>query len=283
MQFFLNFLRGIVIGVAEIIPGISGGTMAVLMNIYNDLIVAISNFKQQFKQSFLLLFPLLLGMGMSILALSHIIKNLLLSYPMQMNFLFLGLILGIIPMLLRKATTTKVQLINIIPLIVMLTIMLCLTWISFRSGTISNTVITVMNIYTFGRFLLVGFLAAICLILPGISGSMVMVIFGVYDSVIVAISSFHLIMLIPIAIGILLGITFGSKLLSHLLQNFPQPTYFAICGLVGGSTVPLFLRALILPATFITTVYSAIFLFIGIFISLLFTSNILVRHKKTTI
>ena len=283
MQFFFNFLRGIVIGIAEIIPGISGGTMAVLMNIYSDLIAAISNFKQQFKQSFFLLFPLLLGMGMSILALSHIIKNLLLSYPMQMNFLFLGLILGIIPMLFRKATTDKVQPINVIPLIVMLTIMLCMTWISFRSGTISNTVITVMSIYTFGRFLLVGFLAAICLILPGISGSMVMVIFGVYDSVIVAISSLHLIMLLPIAIGILLGITLGSKILSHLLQNFSQPTYFAICGLVCGSTIPLFLRALILPATFITTVYSVIFLFIGIFISLLFTSNTFVRHKKTTI
>lgn len=281
MYSFLNFLRGMVIGVAEIIPGVSGGTMAVLMNIYDESITAVSRLKNQFKKSALFLLPLGLGMGVSILLLSRVIKSLLATYPMQMNALFLGLVVGIIPLLWRKATAQKVVKINIAPLVIMLVIMLWTTWMSFSSGTIANAVITTMDTGTFIRFLSIGFLAAVCLILPGISGSMIMVIFGIYDSVITAISSFNVVMLVPVAVGVLLGIAFGSKVLAYFLRYFPQPTYFAICGLVIGSTVPLGLRAGMVPADMVTMAFAAAALLVGIGTSLLFTSDILVGGRRT--
>lgn len=273
MQYVLNFLRGAVIGVAEIIPGVSGGTMAVLMNIYGELIGAVSGLKRRFRQSALFLLPLVLGMGAAILALSHAIKFLLANYPMQVNFLFLGLVLGIVPMLLRRATATKTRLAHAAPMFVMLAIMLLLTWLSFSSGVISNEVLTEMDAGVFFRFLIVGFLAAVCLILPGISGSMIMVIFGVYDSVIVAISALHLIMLVPVAIGVLLGVAFGSKLIAECLRLFPKQTYFAICGLVLGSAAPLILRATSSGVTLVSALTSAAMLAVGVGVSLLFTSD----------
>lgn len=278
MQYLVNFLRGAVIGVAEIIPGVSGGTLALLMNVYDELIGAIGGLKKQFRKSARFLVPLVLGMGAAILALSHVIKFLLAAYPMQVNFLFLGLILGILPMLFRKATATKVRPIHTAPLFIMLAIMLLMAWVSFGSGVISNAVITAMSAGVFIRFLLVGFLAAVCLILPGISGSMVMVIFGIYDSVIVAVSGLHIIMLMPVGIGILLGVLFGSKMIAYCLRHFPQPTYFAICGLVVGSIVPLVLRAFSHAISPMAIAISVLTLLVGIGTSLLFSGDALTRR-----
>lgn len=286
MQFLLNLLRGAVIGVAEIIPGVSGGTMAVLMKVYDKLIGSISHLKKQFKKSVGFLLPLVIGMLAAIVALSHVIQFLLANYPMQVNFLFLGLILGILPMLFRKATEKKVRPAHVVPFFVTLAVMVVLACFYFTTDT---SVVTQMDALQFLRFMAVGFLAAICLMLPGISGSMVMVIFGIYSSVIAAVSSMHLVILVPVAIGILLGLAFGSKGIDFCLRHFPQPTYFAICGLVLGSAISLVQRALYPDAAGKALslpgggaiVASLITLAVGIGISLLFTSDRLTRgHAK---
>lgn len=278
MRFIKDLLCGAVMGIAEIIPGVSGGTMAVLMNIYDKLIGAISHLKEQFKKSVLYLLPIVLGMGLSILALSHVISPLLQNYPMQVNFLFLGLVIGIIPMLFRRACKGGVKPVHILPFIITLAIMIVLA--CFYSLT-NSSVISTMDAGTFIRFALVGFLAAVCLILPGISGSMIMVIFGIYASVIAAISKLNIIMLVPVAIGVLCGLLFGSKIIDYCLHRFAQATFFAILGLVSGSTISLVQRAL-LPesANKVFTLPGAggiavaiVMLAVGIVVSLFFTSE----------
>lgn len=278
MRFIKDLLCGAVMGIAEIIPGVSGGTMAVLMNIYDKLIGAISHLKEQFKKSVLYLLPIVLGMGLSILALSHVISPLLQNYPMQVNFLFLGLVIGIIPMLFCRACKGGVKPVHILPFIITLAIMIVLA--CFYSLT-NSSVISTMDAGTFIRFALVGFLAAVCLILPGISGSMIMVIFGIYASVIAAISKLNIMMLIPVAIGVLCGLLFGSKIIDYCLHRFPQATFFAILGLVSGSTISLVQRAL-LPesANKVFTLPGAggiavaiVMLAVGIVVSLFFTSE----------
>ena len=242
MNYIKNLLYGAVIGIAEIIPGVSGGTLAVLLGIYDELIAAISHFTKKIKENLKFLIPLLLGMGISILALSHVIKFLLSNYPMAVNFLFLGLIIGILPMLFKKATSGKFKPINIIPFFITLTIMVILA-ITSIIHTNNQTIITTMSFPIFLRFLIIGFLAAVCLILPGISGSMIMVIFGIYDSVINAISELNIIMLLPVGLGVILGILFGSKIIDYCLKKYSQATFFAILGLVLGSTISIYHRA----------------------------------------
>ncbi len=243
MRIVRNVASGIAIGIAEVIPGISGGTIAVLLNIYDELIYAVSHLKENFKQNILFLLLVVLGSGISILAFSHVIKFLLLHYPMPVNFFFLGVVLGLVPMLSKRGTVGGFKIKYVVPFAITFLIMLGLAFIPSAQTEGASTIITEMDPGTFFRFLCVGCLAAICLILPGISGSMIMVIFGIYDSVIVAVSSLHIIMLIPVGLGILIGILFGAKLVDICLQKYSQLTYFAILGLVLGSTISIYNRA----------------------------------------
>ncbi|WOC32549.1 MULTISPECIES: DUF368 domain-containing protein [Caproicibacterium] len=246
MEFVRNLLCGAVMGIAEIIPGVSGGTMAVLLNIYDKLIGSISHIREQFRKSVLYLLPIVLGMGLALVALSHVISPLLENYPMQVNFLFIGLVTGIIPMLLRRARAGCVRPAATVPFFVMLAVMILLA--CFYAVTNSGVILT-MDFGTFIRFAAVGFLAAVCLMLPGISGSMIMVIFGTYASVIAAITRMDLLMLLPVAIGILCGLLFGAKAIDHCMHHYPQATYFAILGLVSGSVISLAQRALLPEAS----------------------------------
>ena len=244
MEHLRNFLCGAVIGVAEIIPGVSGGTLAVLLGVYDKLIAAISRLKENFKKNLLFLVPVVLGMGVSILALSHVIGYLLEHYPMAVNFFFLGLIVGIIPMILRRATKGGLQPVSLIPFFLTLAAMVALFAVPKLLGTeTSGAVIETMSAGVFFRFLGVGALAALCFILPGISGSMIMVIFGIYNSVIAAISKLNIVMLIPVAIGALGGLLFGARLVDVCLKKAPRAAYMAILGLVLGSILSVADRA----------------------------------------
>lgn len=285
MEFIKNLLRGVGMGIAEVIPGVSGGTMAVLMNMYDKLIDAISHLKKQFKSSISLLLPLLLGMALAILAFSHVITPLLQNYPMQVNFLFIGLVSGIIPMLFRHASEGGFKPLQTVSFFVMFMLMILMA--CFYSVT-NTAVITTINAAASVRFALIGFLAAVCLILPGVSGSMIMVIFGIYASVMAAISRLDLLFLVPVAIGIVCGLIFGSKIIDYCLHHFPQATYFAILGLVSGSIISLVQRALLpesagkvftLPGAG-GIVISVLLMAVGVGVSLLFTSDVLIRGKK---
>ena len=115
MEFLTRMVQGLVVGVANIIPGVSGGTMAVVMGIYDKLISAVSDLKKDFKKSVLYLLPIGLGAVLGIVLFSHLIKYLLGSYSMPTNFFFLGLILGSIPMIYRRASREKFQKSSAIP------------------------------------------------------------------------------------------------------------------------------------------------------------------------
>ena len=115
MEFLSRVLKGLVVGVANIIPGVSGGTMAVVMGIYDRLIGAVSDLRRDFKNSLLYLFPIGIGAVLGIVLFSHLIKFLLEGYPMPTNLFFLGLILGSIPMIFRRARKESFQKSSLLP------------------------------------------------------------------------------------------------------------------------------------------------------------------------
>ncbi|HIZ55880.1 MAG TPA: DUF368 domain-containing protein [Firmicutes bacterium] len=247
MNFFIYMFMGVVIGVANIIPGVSGGTMAVVMGVYDDLINAVGNLKKEFKKSVLFLIPIALGAGLGIVLLSKAITWLLQRYPMPVNFFFLGLIAGSIPMIWQKAlgrdqqktaseslykSGAKSRIAHLIAFIAGAAVMLITT---FFSPADTGTVFTQLTLPLFIRLVLVSMIAAIAMIIPGVSGSFMMVLLGTYYTVTAAISSFNIPILIPVAIGVLLGLLGGAKGIQILLRKYPQTTYFAILGLVAGS------------------------------------------------
>ena len=242
MNFLKNMICGACIGIAEAIPGVSGGTVAVLLKIYDELIGSISKLRKEFKKSILFLIPIVLGMGLGLFGFSHVITYLLENFPMAVNYFFVGLIVGLVPMLLRRSLDGGFRVSSFWPFLVMLGVMAALAFLPGESAE-SAGLITEMDVPTGIRFFFCGIIAAVCMILPGISGSMMMVIFGVYDSVIKAVSTLNIPVLIPVGLGALVGILFGAKLVDFFLRRFPQATYFGILGLVLGSLFSLFQKA----------------------------------------
>ncbi len=242
MNFLKNLICGACIGIAEAIPGVSGGTVAVLLKIYDELIGSISKLRKEFKKSILFLIPIVLGMGLGLFGFSHVITYLLENFPMAVNYFFVGLIVGLVPMLLRRSLDGGFRVSSFWPFVVMLGVMAALAFLPGESAE-SAGLITEMDVPTAIRFFFCGIIAAVCMILPGISGSMMMVIFGVYDSVIKAVSTLNIPVLIPVGLGALVGILFGAKLVDFFLRRFPQATYFGILGLVLGSLFSLFQKA----------------------------------------
>ena len=235
MKILKLILAGIVIGVANVIPGVSGGTMAVVFGIYDELIGVISfNIKQIFsKWRFWL--PLGLGMGIGIIAFSKIVTFLFEHFPVQTQYFFVGIVLGSIPLILKRTSLAlkKENLGNWISALVGLVIMLLMVFINTDS-----MVSIIQTELTFGlgaKLLVGGALAAFAMIIPGISGSFLMVILGVYSTIIAAISDFNLPVICVVAVGVIIGIFAGAKGVQVLLNKVPNQTYGAIFGLVIGS------------------------------------------------
>ena len=238
MDFLSRIVKGLVVGVANIIPGVSGGTMAVVMGIYDKLIGAVSDLRKDFKNSVLYLLPIGIGAVLGIVLFSHLIEFLLRDFTMPTNIFFLGLILGSIPMIYHRAVREKFKKVSLLPFFVSFAIMMVMTLLQNVSDE-GSALITTLTVGSAVRLLL----SAACMIMPGISGSMVMVLLGVYTSVLTAISSLNIPILIPVAVGVLIGIFAGAKIIDICMKRYEQQTYFAILGLIAGSILPILLNA----------------------------------------
>ena len=241
MNWIFYIICGMIVGIANIIPGVSGGTMAVVLNIYDRLIASVSNLRKEFKKSIAFLLPIAIGAGSGIVAFSKLIEFLLIHYPLATNFFFIGLILGSIPMIFKRATEDKFKPVSLIPFLLFLAGMLVLS--SFSGGAMSGEIAPELTTGLFFKLVVCSAIAAAAMILPGVSGSMVMVILGTYNTVLTAISSMNLLILIPVLIGVLIGILGGAKIIDICLKKFPQATFFAILGLILGSIYPLVANA----------------------------------------
>lgn len=226
---------------ANIIPGVSGGTMAVVLGIYDRLIGSLSALRTDFKKSLLFLFPVGVGAGVGILLFSSLIKLLLSHYPTPTNFFFIGLIIGGMPLIYRRALAGRFRFYHAFPFAGGVLVLLLMTFVLSKYS--STGLITSLTVGSALRLFFCSALAAACMILPGISGSMVMVVLGVYTSILNAISGLNIVILTPVALGVLFGVLAGAKLIDLCLRHFPKGTYLAILGLIVGSLVPVFLNA----------------------------------------
>ena len=235
MKLFKLILAGIVIGVANVIPGVSGGTMAVVFGIYDELIGVISvNIKQIFgKWKFWL--PIAIGMGIGVIGFSKLVTFLFENFPVQTQYFFAGIVMGSIPLILKRTNLAvkKENLENWVCAAVAFLIMMVMVFAN-TDGMVSS----IQTQVTFGlalKLILGGALAAFAMIIPGISGSFLMVILGIYSTIIAGISDFNLVIMGLTAVGVLIGIFAGAKGVQVLLDKVPNQTYGAIFGLVIGS------------------------------------------------
>lgn len=246
MEFGRDILRGIAIGIANIIPGVSGGTMMVSMGIYDDVIHAVTGLFHHMRESIRLLFPYAIGMGIGIVGLSFMIGYLFAVYPLQTALLFTGLIFGGLPLILSKVKGAGPSFAEILILIVFFGLIVWMEFWGEGTAYVLDTEPQTMLI-----LFLIGALAAATMVIPGVSGSMLLMALGFYTPIIDHINAFVVAfmtfdlgtvwycmrILIPFGLGVILGIFLIAKLIEFLLSRYERMTYFAILGLVLSSPV----------------------------------------------
>lgn len=253
MDFIKDILKGVVMGIANIIPGVSGGTMAVTMGIYDKMINAVNLLFKKFSYSVKVLLPLFIGMALGIIGLSFLIEYLLGEYPLQTNAAFIGLIIGGIPIILSKVKSQKPGVAAIVIFALFFALIVGLQLVSGGNDDATGITLTGIEIV---KLFVVGVIASATMIIPGVSGSMVLMILGYYQPVLATINStmtalknldiatvmYGVAILLPFGIGVIIGIFAIAKLIAYLFENFEKLTYYAILGLIGASPVAILMN-----------------------------------------
>lgn len=249
---------GIAIGMANVIPGVSGSTMAVVFNIYDRFVNAITVNIKKLIENRRFVIPVVGGMALGVLLFSKLITVLYENFPVQTDYFFTGLIIGSIPMLFsfmtkkqdgQKFTAKKT-----------ISVVICALAgfaVLIGFGLLGSDVDTAKEIskslpqWTFPLALHIfaaGFVGAIAMIIPGISGSLLMLIMGVYPIVMKSIPALFVpsqtlrafFLLLPNGIGVLAGLLCGAWIVKTFLRIAPNQTYAVIFGLIAGSAIQLF-------------------------------------------
>ena len=275
MKFLEHIIIGIIIGISNIVPGVSAGTMFVILGIFKKLIDQvglcldevktmvknITKFKEKnggikavgimFKNIFMsqktFLIPIAIGMIFAIYFVAKLFSILNLEQILYRNYIFLGLVLGGIPALfkeLKKGTdiaNIKKRKISIyIFMLIGFAMMFALYLLKVNGIGLRKVGYEELSIAMAIPLFLVGAIAAASMVIPGISGSMVVLILGYYELMTISISKLNMIFIIPFAIGILVGIMAILKLIKYLLDKHYTRTYSCIVGFVVGSLLMVF-------------------------------------------
>lgn len=235
-EYLRYFLCGLVFGTANVIPGVSGGTMLVIFGIFDRLTEAISGIKKIFR-NFWFLLTFALGAGGGIVLSAFVISSLFENFPIQTNMFFIGLILGGVPLIYKFGTEEKkVKPLCAIPFIIAMAVVIGLTMLEkLDVFKLAPDVVTGFDAVISLKLIVCAAIAAVTMIIPGISGSFVMMLLGVYETIIGAIRDMNFYVIIPFAIGAVIGIIGGAKLISMLIKKNKLMVYSALMGLVIGS------------------------------------------------
>ena len=243
-KFFKRFGAGAAIGAGMIIPGVSGGTIAVLMNIYDELIDSINGLRKQFKASVLFLLPILLGVAVAFAALYFPLTLALEHAPLPTVTLFAGLMIGGMPKLLKDGVKRGFKPVDVISCILPLAVVVGICFIpNIGYADLSAG----MPVWGYFALIGVGVIASCALIVPGISGSMLLLILGYYNPILDIIRAMfsdfgHSVLVLGLlAVGIIVGFFTIARLMKLLLTKFPRGTYWAIISFVVGSIAALFI------------------------------------------
>lgn len=236
MNFIKNFFKGVAMSISQIVPGVSGGTIAMILGIYDKLLHAVNNIFKDFKNQYRILLQVGIGAVVGILLFSNIVKTLFDNYPIPIGYLFIGVILGGAPLIYRKATVKGINKKSLLYLVLGILIVLMMG----SPNNDASAIITSLSLFNFIWLFIGGVVVAVALILPGISGSFMLYILGLYNTVITAVVKFNIPILIPIVLGGIVGTLLTARIIEVLLNKFPEQTYILIFGFILGSVFSVF-------------------------------------------
>lgn len=268
---WINILKGFAMGTSDLVPGVSGGTIALLLGIYNQFIASISGiFSRRFWPSFTFLIPIIIGMLLAMGSLSNLFNYLLSQHHIPTMFFFGGLIIGIVPYLLKISNyktsfTTKHYMMVIAGIAILIVITLMNNGDKHAGETLTLSTGLII------KYFIAGMCASSAMLLPGISGSFMLLVFGVYGTVMLAISEVvklnftGLPILLAVGFGVLAGFIISSKIILYFLTHHKLMTFALIIGFVVGSLFAVFPG---LPTNIVMWFVSLVVFIIGFIVSL---------------
>ncbi|HCZ0793971.1 TPA: DUF368 domain-containing protein [Staphylococcus aureus] len=268
---WINILKGFAMGTSDLVPGVSGGTIALLLGIYNQFIASISGiFSRRFWPSFTFLIPIIIGMLLAMGSLSNLFNYLLSQHHIPTMFFFGGLIIGIVPYLLKISNyktsfTTKHYMMVIAGIAILIVITLMNNGDKHAGETLTLSTGLII------KYFIAGMCASSAMLLPGISGSFMLLVFGVYGTVMLAISEVvklnftGLPILLAVGFGVLAGFIISSKIIQYFLTRHKLMTFALIIGFVVGSLFAVFPG---LPTNIVMWFVSLVVFIIGFIVSL---------------
>ncbi len=279
MKWIIDVLRGMVIGLANVIPGVSGGTMMVSMGIYDKLIWSINHLCKKFKECIRILLPYLIGMVLAIALGAIGLKVAFARFPLPTNALFIGLILGSLPFILKEMKGEKIGWQGVLIFLLFFALVVVLKVIEKENATtIRLSVLEVLKLFVLGT------IASATMVIPGVSGSMMLKTLGYYEPIVTgalpdllhgvtsgnwtAVGQ-NIGILLPFALGIVFGIFAIAKLIEILMRKWKGRTYCAILGMVVASPVVILMDTSIYEGFSVwILIASVVTLALGVFVAM---------------
>lgn len=257
----IKFLKGFLIGIGKIIPGVSGSMLAAIMGVYEKSLDCICNFKENKKESIKYLSPIALGILTSIILFSKIISICLSKYYIVTMLFFIGLVLGGLPYITNKVNKKDYY----------ITIISFLVFFIISITNINNNYIPKNNIIDILVYLLSGLLEGIGTVLPGVSSTALLMIVGTYNIIIYSVGNItNIKILIPFILGTIISIIILIKVVDKILKNKQNKLYSFVLGVLLSSIVLLIIKTFQTKVTIPNLVVGIIFMIIGIIITNLF-------------
>lgn len=248
-EYVILGIKGFIMGIANIIPGVSGGTLALTLGIYERFIGAISHFFSNLKENFKFLCPIAIGLCLSILSMSRVIDYSYEHFPIPTTLFFVGLVLGGIPMLFGKVKGKKEgkQISSWIIFLATFSLVIVMTFADQIFGTTAKVSLSGLDIFEYIILFIVGVIAAATMVIPGVSGSLVLMLLGYYYpilKIVKALTKFenlgeNIVIAGVFGIGVLIGIVLISKLIEFLLKKFETKTYYGVLGFIFASILAI--------------------------------------------
>lgn len=234
-QYLTNLLKGVVIGSSMLVPGVSGGTMAIILGIYDRLVDAISNLFKNFKENVIFLSSVGIGGVIGLFLFARALEALLNAFEIPMTYFFIGACLASIPLLLTKSKSGKCDFKTFVYPLIGLAIVVGLSFLPQNGSFNFNG-----SFVDYMMMLLTGIIIALALVLPGISVSYMLLVLGIYNQFLTAVNSLDLAFLIPLFVSTLIGVFLTTKILDILMKKYPRMIYLVIIGFVLGSVYTIY-------------------------------------------
>lgn len=274
-----DILKGAMMGVANIIPGVSGGTMAVSMGIYDKIIHAVTHLFSEFKKSMKVLIPIGIGIVIAIVGVARLIEYMFSVIPFQTNLLFIGLILGGLPAMGKKVKGNPIKAGHIIAFVIFFALVVGCASLEGSGGSAADLSFSLVNVL---KLLGVGVVASATMVVPGVSGSMILMVMGYYEPVLGMVNQFvdHVMafdmqgilsdcaVLVPFGIGVVVGIFVIAKIIEIVFEKWPILAYWAIIGLIVASPVAIIMMNTFGKLTVLTVITGVVALAIGVLAAL---------------